>query len=367
MALEFGYWAPNLGTSLVASRISNRTGGDFAANLRYARLAEQHGFAYTLLATRFVSSLEGNEGTYDSIVMAGALAAGTERIVPISAVATGLAHPAIVAKQLITLDEISQGRAAINIVSGWLKDEYLSLGQHWLDHDERYRRSEEFITVLRALWSDAPRVKHAGFFYRLDDVDFRPKPLRAGGIPIFQGGNSTAARQMAGRLSDFYFMNGAPLPSLVEHMASVDAYAAQAGRRLRHAVNAFVIVRDTTEQAYDVLREIIANADEDVVARFARNVRQAGQATPDRQGMWADSRPEDLIQFNDGFRTGLIGTAHEVASRIVDLEQAGVDMLLAGFLHYDDELAAFGQTVIPRVRALSAQRAAQAAPVLAAR
>jgi len=353
VSIEFGYWAPNLGTSLVATRLPNRTAGDFAANKRYAQLAERHGYAYTLLATRFASSLEGNEGTYDSIAMAGGIAAATERIVPICAVATGLAHPAVVAKQLITLDEISQGRAAVNIVSGWLKDEYLALGQPWLEHDERYRRSEEFIEVLRALWSQGGPVDYAGFFYRLKGVDFRPKPVSAAGIPVFQGGNSTAARRMAGRLSDYYFMNGAPPAEIAEHIASVRQYARQAGRGIKFAVNAFVIVRETEEEAQGVLRDIVANADTDVVERFARNVRQAGSSTADGKGMWAGSRFEDLVQFNDGFRTGLIGTKEQVARRIADLERAGVDMLLAGFLHYDDELAGFGREVIPLVRELA--------------
>lgn len=350
MAIEFGYWAPNLGTSLVATRIANRTRGTFAANREYARIAENNGFKYTLLATRFVSSLEGNEGTYDSMVMAAAIAAVTTRLVPIVAVATGLAHPAIVAKQLVTLDEISQGRAAINVVSGWLKDEYTALGEPWLEHGERYRRTEEFIQVLRATWADG-QADYSGDFFRLRNADFRPKPL-SGAIPVFQGGNSVSAREMAARQSDFYFMNGAPLDSLREHITHVRTLAAQQNRTVRFAVNAFVIARPTEEQARAVLEDIIENADTEVVERFRKNVQHAGQATADKKGMWTDSRFEDLIQFNDGFKTGLIGTPGQIAERIRALAEIGVDMLLTGFLHYEDELSEFGQQVIPLVRQL---------------
>lgn len=350
MAIEFGYWAPNLGTSLVATRISNRTRGTFAANREYAQIAEDNGFKYTLLATRFVSSLEGNEGTYDSMVMAAGIAAVTTQLVPIVAVATGLAHPAIVAKQLVTLDEISQGRAAINVVSGWLKDEYTALGEPWLEHGERYRRTEEFIQVLRATWADR-QAEYAGDFFRLRNADFRPKPL-SGTIPVFQGGNSVAAREMAARQSDFYFMNGAPLESLREHITHVRALAAQQNRTVRFAVNAFVIARPTEEQARAVLEDIIENADTEIIERFRKNVQQAGQATSEKKGMWSDSRFEDLIQFNDGFKTGLIGTPQQIAERIVALAKIGVDMLLTGFLHYEDELMEFGQQVIPLVQRL---------------
>ncbi|TLG91077.1 dimethyl sulfone monooxygenase SfnG [Pseudomonas edaphica] len=357
MPIEFGYWAPNLGTSLVATRINNHTRGTFAANREYAQIAEHNGFKYTLLATRFVSSLEGNEGTYDSMVMAAAIAAVTTQLVPIVAVATGLAHPAIVAKQLVTLDEISQGRAAVNVVSGWLKDEYTALGEPWLEHGERYRRTEEFIEVLRATWADG-QAEYAGDFFRLRNADFRPKP-RPGAIPVFQGGNSVAAREMAARQSDFYFMNGAPLDSLREHIAHVKALAAQQNRTVRFAVNAFVISRPTEAQAREVLEAIIENADIEVVERFRKNVQHAGQATIEKQGMWAESRFEDLIQFNDGFKTGLIGTPEQIAERITALTEIGVDMLLAGFLHYDDELLEFGREVIPLVWQLAQARSLQ--------
>lgn len=351
MPIEFGYWAPNLGTSMVATRISNRTRGSFAANQEYARIAEQHGYKYTLLATRFVSSLEGNEGTYDSMVMAAGIAATTSSLIPIVAVATGLAHPAVVAKQLITLDEISQGRAAINVVSGWLKDEYTALGQHWLEHGERYRRTEEFIQVLRATWAEGVS-NFDGDFYRIRSADFRPKPLTGRGIPVFQGGNSQAARRMAAQHSDYYFMNGASLDSIAEHIAEVRALADEQGRTVQFAVNAFVIVRPTEQQARDVLEAIIDNADTHVVERFRRHIQQAGQSTSDKKGMWVDSSFEDLIQFNDGFKTGLIGTPDQIAKRIVELKRVGVDMVLAGFLHYEDELLDFGREVIPLVREL---------------
>ncbi|MFJ2684384.1 dimethylsulfone monooxygenase SfnG [Pseudomonas sp. NPDC087342] len=351
MAIEFGYWAPNLGTSLVATRIVNRTRCDFAGNQDYARIAEQNGFKYTLLATRFVSSLEGDEGTYDSIVMAAGIAATTQSLVPIVAVATGLAHPAVVAKQLITLDEISQGRAAINVVSGWLKDEYTALGQLWLEHGERYRRTEEFIQVLRATWAES-NANFSGDFFRIRNADFRPKPTTKGAISIFQGGNSEAARQMAARHSDYYFMNGASLASISEHIAEVRALADEQGRTVKFAVNAFVISRPTEQEARKVLEDIIENADVDVVERFRKYVRQAGQSTSDKKGMWVDSSFEDLIQFNDGFKTGLIGTPDQIVKRICELQAVGVDMVLAGFLHYDDELIDFGRQIIPLVREL---------------
>lgn len=348
MSIAFGYWAPLENNGLLATRLPGRTSCSFEANVRYARTAEDSGYDYTLLPTRFVASSDSTE-QWEALSIAAALAVKTERIGLIAAVASGLWPPAIVAKTLTTIDHLSGGRAAINVVSGWLKDEYLALGQPWLDHDERYRRSEEFIDVLRELWT-AERAEYSGDFYRLRQAEFQPKPLQRPGPLVFQGGNSPAARRMAGRVSDYYLMNGNAPAELKRQIDEVRRYAALQGRSLRFGVNAFAIVRDTEEEAGETLRAIIAHADMDALEQFRRQTRHAGAAAPEGQGMWADSSLEDLVQFNDGFKTGLIGTPGQVADRILELQEAGVDLVLTGFLHYDEELEAFGRTVIPLVR-----------------
>jgi len=114
-------------------------------------------------------------------------------------------------------------------------------------------------------------------------------------------------------------------------------------------------VRDTEAEAREQLREIIAKADTEAVEGFRKSVQQAGSATADRKGMWADSSFEDLVQYNDGFRTQLIGTPEQVARRIVEYRRRGVDLLLLGFLHFQEELEQFGEKVIPLVRELEAQ------------
>jgi len=123
----------------------------------------------------------------------------------------------------------------------------------------------------------------------------------------------------------------------------------------RFGLNGFVIVRDTESEAKETLREIIAKAHVEAVEGFGAAVRQAGQSTADKKGMWADSAFEDLVQYNDGFRTKLIGTAEQVASRIVEYRKLGVDLILTGFLHYHEEVERFGREVLPIVRELEVQ------------
>jgi len=235
----------------------------------------------------------------------------------------------------------------------------------WLEHDERYRRSEEFIRALRGIWTE-DHFNLRGDFYRITDFTLKPKPLQAPHPEIFQGGNSKAARAMAARVSDWYFMNGNSLDGVRAQVEEIRANAAQVGRQgaVRFGLNAFVIARDTEAEARDVLREIIAKADVEAVNGFGEAVKQAGKAAPEREGMWSQSTFDDLVQYNDGFKSGLVGTPEQVAERIVAYKAVGVNLILGGFLHYLEDVEHFGKKVLPLVRQLEdeqRQRAKRAA------
>lgn len=349
---SFAYWVPNVSGGLVVSNIEQRTNHTPAYNLDLAQTAERVGFDYALTQVRYLASY-GADAQHESVSFSLGLLQATERLRVIAAVHPGQWPPHLLAKLASTAQELYGNRLALNVVSGWFKKEYTDLGLDWLDHEERYRRAEEFIEVLRGLWDGDP-FTFRGDFYRTRDVVFRPTPTQA--PEVFQGGNSTSAREMAGRLSDLYFMNGTSIEGAREQIADVRQRAARYGRRdeLRFGLNGFAVVRDTEAEARQVVEDIIDQADVQKVNDFGNAVKQAGKATQDGRGMWADSEFRDLVQYNDGFRTGLIGTPEQVARRILAYKAAGVDLLLLGFLHVREEVERFGEQVIPIVRELEA-------------
>ncbi|PMB49295.1 dimethyl sulfone monooxygenase SfnG [Fischerella thermalis CCMEE 5201] len=355
MDIKFAYWIPNVSGGLVVSKIPQRTDWTFDYNAQLAQTAEQVGFDYALAQARFIASY-GAEYQLEALSTVAALAPVTERLKLIAAVHPGLWHPGVVAKMGATIDFISNGRFCLNVVSGWFKDEFTIYGEPWLDHDERYRRSEEFIRVLKGMWTE-DEFHFKGDFYRINGGWVKPRPVNQNPHPeIFQGGNSKAARRMASRVSDWYFMNGNTIDGVRQQIQEVSALARQEGRKVKFGLNAFILVRETEAEAHAALREIIAQADKEAVEGFGAAVKHAGASTRERQGMWANSNFEDLVQYNDGFRTGLIGTAQQVADRIRQFYEVGVDLILGGFLHYSDDLPAFGRTVIPLVREIEAHR-----------
>lgn len=354
--LKFAYWVPNVSGGLVVSTVEQRTDWDLDYNVRLARKAEEVGFEYALSQVRYLSSY-GAAQQHESTSTSLALLLATEKLKVIAAIHPGLWEPAVLAKFINTADQFSGGRAAVNVVSGWFKDEYTRLGLPWLEHDERYRRSAEFIEVLRALWTQE-NVQFHGDFYRVNDFTLRPGPVPVPGRPhpeIFQGGNSTAARRNGGAHADWYFSNGKDFDGFTEQYDDVTRVALEHGRTVRFGLNGFAIVRDTHAEAEDQLREIVANADTASVKAFRDSVQQAGASTADKKGMWADSTLEDLVQYNDGFRTRLIGDPEQVARRIIEYKKRGVNLLLLGFLHILEEVESFGTRVLPIVRDLEAE------------
>jgi dimethylsulfone monooxygenase len=345
VTLRFGYWMPLGSGGFVISNIKQRTDWSLDYNARLARTAEQIGFDYGLAPARFIAS-HGWELQQEAVTCTAILSAQTERLKLISAVHTGFWHPAMVAKMGATIDVYSKGRFAINVLTGWFKDEFRAFGEPWLDHDERYRRSEEFIQVLKGLWTQSS-LTFKGDFYRINEAWLKPRPISSPYPEIFQGGNSKAARRMAAKYSDWYFLNGNSVEGVKAQIDEVRALANAEGRTVKFGLNGFVIQRPTEAEALEQVQEIIAQADPAIVKAFGEQVKDAGQSTAERIGMWADSDYANLVQPNDGFKTRLFGPPELIAERIRAYEAVGVDLILCAFLHFTDELPAFGREVIP--------------------
>lgn len=356
--MKFAYWVPNVSGGLVISDIPQRTGWDFDYNRKLAQIAERAGFDYALTQIRFTAGY-GADNQHESVSFSQGLLDATEKLKVIAALLPGPWNPTLAAKQIATISHLSNARISVNIVSGWFRGEFKAIGEPWLDHEERYLRSEEFIRCLKGIWQEES-FTFAGDFYRFRDYSLKPKPLSPR-PEIFQGGSSRAARDMAARVSDWYFTNGDTLDGIRQQVEDVQRKAASNQHRVKIGVNGFVIARNSEQEAQQVLQEILDHANPDAVKGFQHEVKNAGSASPEGEGNWAKSTLEDLVQYNDGFKTNLIGTPQQIAERIIALKEAGVDLMLLGFLHFQEEVEFFGREVIPRVRELERQKARELA------
>jgi dimethylsulfone monooxygenase len=342
-ALRFGYWLPVFGGWL-----RNVEDEGMQATWSYVRdlavRSERIGFDITLIAELNLNDIKGVDApSLDAWSTAAALAAATERLELMVAVRPNFHHPGLLAKAASNIDHISGGRVALNVVSSWWRDEANSFGLPFDVHDARYARTEEWLKVVKGLWSER-RFTHSGAFYKFDNAIVEPKPLRR--PPIYAGGESEAAKNLIARDADAYVMHGDPPEKLAAKIADMRVRRERLARGaapLTFGVAGFVVCRRTFEEAARELERIT-------------NVRASAAGFSNFQQWLAGTQLESAMSVeeysvsNRGLRTGLVGTPEMIAERLDALESAGIDLTLLQFSPQAEEMERFAEEVIPLVR-----------------
>jgi FMNH2-dependent dimethyl sulfone monooxygenase len=254
-------------------------------------------------------------------------------------------HPALFAKQAANIDRIGGGRLSLNVVSSWWKDESRQHGLPFDEHDRRYERTEEWLSVVKGMWTES-RFTHLGKHYRVEDAILEPKPARTPWPPIYAGGESDAAKNLIARLADAYVMHGDPPDTIARKIADMrerrERLAPEA-RPLVFGVAGFVVCRRSEDAAR---RELARITDVRATARGYANYAQWLEGTKLEQRVSL----EDYSVSNRGLRAGLVGAPDVIAERLDAFERAGVDLTLLQFSPQAEEMERFAAEVIPLVR-----------------
>ena len=285
---------------------------------------------------------------------------------------TGFVAPTLAARQLATLDHFADGRLGVHIISGGTDEDQQRDGD-FLGHDERYARTDEYLDVLRRVWSSDQPFDHEGHFYRFKGAFSTVKPLQPGGVPIYFGGSSDAAIEVAGKHADLYALWGEPLDQTAETIARVRAAAAKHGRSVRFVLAFRPIVEATEDAAWARTRElldIVKSPDRPVHGGGGRNtslpmnvgsqrLRQAAERGKvlDKR-LWTELAGATGASGNS---TALVGTGEQVADALLDYHALGVTSFLIRCFDPLRDTPVFGREVIPRVRAALAAPTAKAA------
>ena len=295
-------------------------------------------------------------------------AAHTERVHYMLAHRPGFTAPTLAARQIATLDQFSGGRLGVHFISGGSDAEQRRDGD-FLDHDQRYARTDEYLTILRKLWTSDQPFDHEGQHYRFEAGFSEVKPLQQPHVPIYFGGASDAAIPVAGKHADVYALWGESLDQVKELTTRVRAEAATHGRQVRFSVSFRPILAPTEGQAWDRAERILQETRRlRVQAGYARGGPQQSEGArrllaAAEKGTRVDKRLWTAIAQETGARsnsTALVGTPEQVADALLDYYDLGVTtFLIRGFDPLEDAID-FGRELIPRTRALVAQRLAQA-------
>jgi alkanesulfonate monooxygenase len=310
--------------------------------------------------------------TADGLQVAAFGAAHSERLGFLVAHRPGFMAPTLAARAYATLDRFSGGRVAMHVISGGSDVDQRRDGDH-LGKEDRYRRTDEYLDVVRRTWTTEGPFDHHGEFYAAEDVDAAVRPL--GRIPVYFGGSSAAAYRVGGKHADVFALWGEPLAETAEQIAAVHDAARAAGRAELPGISVSFrpILGATEEQAWERAHDILArihSAQGGAGSFTGRMTRRRGGEPPANVGSQRLLAAAERGELHDralwtptaaatgaaGNSTALVGTPETVAAALLDYVDLGVTTLLIRGYDPLDDAVDYGRHLLPLVRSELARR-----------
>ena len=324
--------------------------GDYIG--RFTRAHEEAGFDAVLVGHRSTSA--------DGFLITQHAAQHSERIKFLLAHRPGFSSPTQAARRVATLDNLIGGRLWLHIITGGSDADQQRDGD-FLTHDERYRRTDEYLQLMRRVWTEKEPFDFEGEFYRVKGAVSDVESVQQPHVPLWFGGISEAAIPVGAKHCDTYALFGEPLAEVQGLMQRLDAVAAVHERRLRYNVSFRPIIAATEGEAWAKAREILQGVEvaplpsglnlEAETSRRLRRLIEDGEVHDER--LWV---PLAAAAGGGGNTTALVGTPEQVAealARYYDLGVSGV--LIRGFDPFEDAVE-YGRELIPWIREKVAAR-----------
>jgi len=347
--MKFGFWLPIFGGWL-----RNVDDENMPPTFDYAKKviqsAENWGYDTTLIAELYLNDIKGPEtDSIEAWSTAAALAAVTEKIEIMTAIRPGFHNPAVAAKMAANIDHISNGRFTLNVVSAWWEEEARQYGGIFTEHDERYERTEEFLAILKGLWTEET-FSFKGKFYDIKDAKLAPKPVQKPNPILYAGGESPKGKAVIAENCDAYVMHGGTVDEISVKIKDMQNKRTELGKEpfSSFGMAAYVICRDTQEEAEQELARITDVKESSAYAGFVDFVNKSQ--------LEQQIKLQDYSVSNRGLRPGLIGTPEQIAKKILEYEDAGINLLLLQFSPQLEEMKKFSEQVMPLVESLKIER-----------
>ncbi|WP_093221827.1 LLM class flavin-dependent oxidoreductase [Sphingomonas sp. NFR15] len=320
--------------------------GSYDYNLAAARLADEIGLDFIMAMAKYRGyggRTEHWRHTLDSPMMMAALAQATSRVKVWATVHTLLQNPAVTAKMIATLDQISHGRAGLNVVTGAYKGEFAQMGA-WpegVDHDERYVLATEWIQAIKALWNEDSVTQH-GKYFTLEDCMSDPKPK----TPPFLvcAGTSKAGVRFTAQEMDALFLSGGDVAQLAKASADAKAGAAELGETIRTYSMMTIVFGETDEAAAATAEHFRAGLDEEALYGMMRAYGFLDAEIGKENAFVQKARSTFMTPH-------VMGTPETVIARLSEIfEKTSLDGLMLIFPDYLTALPIFGEKVLPVLR-----------------
>ena len=323
----------------------------------FALVHENSGFDKVLLGY--------SSSTADGFLVAGYAASQTQRLGYLIAHRAGFMAPTLAARMAATLDQLTGGRIALHIISGGSDLDQQRDGD-WLDHGQRYRRTGEYMEVLRRVWTQDDPFDYQGEFYPIQQAHSDVRPWQKPHLPLFFGGASEDAKRVGARFADVYALWGEPIAAIKAQIAGIRDIASEYDREPSFSLSVRPILGATEAQAWERAEKILASVKRSVGDSIKPGQSARLQSVGSRrlldfaaQGEVHDQRlymPIAQASGAGGSTTALVGTAAQVAESMLAYYDAGCTaFIIRGFDPLADAVE-YGKELIPMVREGVAKR-----------
>ena len=359
--LKLGLFGVNVSNGCAITTAEDRHTVSWPTNLTIAQRADKYGYEAMVPVARwrgFGGESNFNGTNFETYTWAAGLGQATKDICVLTTSHVPTIHPIVAAKQATTVDHITNGRFALNIVCGWFTPELEMFGVPQMEHDARYDHAAEWVEVMKLLWSREEDFDYEGKFIRVNKGFAMPKPIQKPFPALMNAGGSEKGRHFAAKHCDIAFVV-LTSHNLDEGRAQIEAYRRLAreeyGRELQIWGNCYVVHGDTQKEAETELnRYVMEKGDEQAVERLMQVVGLQSHVFPTHVLDW----------FRFHLKAGwggypLVGTPDHIAGELSQLSDIGFDGILLSWVDYLAGLERWNKEVMPLLEQAGLRRARQ--------
>ena len=347
--LKLGTFQTNLDYGCLMADVEGRLKISWPNTLALARLADEMEFEALLPVARwrgFGGKLNPQGPGFETYTWAAGIAASTAKAGVIATPHCSINHPMVAAKQATVIDHISNGRFILNIVTGWNKPEIEMFGAQLLPHGDRYDMAEEWLAIVKRLWTADEEFDHEGKFYKIVKGYLQPKPLQRPYPAVMNAGGSERGRHFAAKHCDLVF-TALGQPDFEQNKAQVDAYRRLAreeyGREIGIWTSANIVQAETEAEARRLDQHIVREKGDWEAAANALNTLGLNAQT---------FSPEAIKHLKELWIAGwgsypLVGTKEQVVDGLQMLSKMGLDGVLLSWPRYEEGMREFKDVTYP--------------------
>ena len=347
--MKLGLFGPNCDSGCAVTKVPERLRLTWDSAKAIVQAADRVGFEVIVPVARW-KGLGGetnfNGRNFETYAWAAAMAEATDYIALTTTSHVQTTHPMFAANQAATIDHIANGRYSMNVVCGWYQPELEMFGIEFMDHDRRYDYADEWIGIVKKLWTSDEEFSHEGEFFKIVDGIALPHPKQKPTPPIINAGGSARGQQFISEHADISYIVIGDHEDMDAVKTQVDKYrkmSVENGRKMQVWTQAYVVHRDTDEEARAYQNYYCTEqANHEAVETMAHFFGLTTNILP--PDVWENMK----VHLAGGYAGySLVGTAETIAERIKKLSEAGIDGISLHWVEFVPGIDRFAREVLP--------------------